>query len=176
MRRAIGLGDEKAAAQIGVENQVPIVPGDIERGLADVAAGVVDQDVNLAEGGLGFCSHALDAVLVAHIEFERKCAPAKGLDLRFEAASMSSLARLVRTRSAPALASARAKYCPSPRLVPVTMRNLAGQIEERVVHGSRPQARSRRDPRVEHDLHQVRLARVQALEPARALVQAVRPR
>src|SRR2546429_9256662 len=34
---------------------------------------------------------------------------------------MSSGLRLVRTRSAPAFASARAKYWPRPRLAPVTM-------------------------------------------------------
>ena len=51
MRRAICLRDEEAAAQVGVEHQVPIVPGDVERGLAHVAAGVVDQDVDLPEGG-----------------------------------------------------------------------------------------------------------------------------
>ena len=55
------LGDKEAAPQVGVENEVPVVPGDIERGFADIASGVVDQDVDLAEGGLSLLGHSLDA-------------------------------------------------------------------------------------------------------------------
>ena len=78
------LRDEEAAAQIGVENDVPVVPGDVERGLANVAAGIVDEDVNLAEGGFGLGRHALDALLVAHIKLERDSAAAERFDLGFE--------------------------------------------------------------------------------------------
>ena len=43
------LRDEERPAQVGVENEIPVVPGDLGGALADVAAGVVDQDVDLAE-------------------------------------------------------------------------------------------------------------------------------
>ncbi len=79
-----GLGDEEAAAQVGVEDEVPVVPGDVESGLADVAAGIVDEDVNRAEGGFGFFGEALDAGGVADVEFQRDGAAAEGVDLGFE--------------------------------------------------------------------------------------------
>ena len=79
-----GLGNEKAAAQIGVEDEVPVVPCNVERGLADVAAGVVDENMNLAEGGFGFCRHLLDALLVADVELERNGAAAERRDFRFK--------------------------------------------------------------------------------------------
>ena len=58
-------------------------------------------------------------VAVAHIEFERHGAAAERFDFGFETAQRIDV-RLVRIRSAPALASARAKYWPRPRLAPVT--------------------------------------------------------
>ena len=36
-----GLRDKEGAAQVSVEHKIPIVPGDIECRLADVAAGVI---------------------------------------------------------------------------------------------------------------------------------------
>ena len=78
------LRDEEAAAQIGVEDQIPVVPCDVERGLADIASRVVDEDVNLLERSFGFSGHALDAGMVAHIEFQRQRATAEGADFRFE--------------------------------------------------------------------------------------------
>ena len=84
MRRAIGLGDKEAAAQIGIEDQVPIVPGHIERRLAHIAAGIVDQDVDLAAGCLGIRCHALDARLFADIQAERGCLSAHRLNLGCE--------------------------------------------------------------------------------------------
>src|SRR5580704_1550551 len=44
------LRDEEASTQIRIENQVPVVPSDVDGGLSNVATGVVDEDVDLAEG------------------------------------------------------------------------------------------------------------------------------
>ena len=79
-----GLRHEKAAAQIRVEHQVPVVPGHIERRLPHVASRVVHQDMDLAEGRLSLLSHSLDAGMVAHVEVERDGAPAERLDLRLK--------------------------------------------------------------------------------------------
>jgi len=37
----------KATAQVGIENQIPIFPGDFQSGFANVAAGIVDEDVDV---------------------------------------------------------------------------------------------------------------------------------
>ncbi len=78
------LRDEKTAAQVGIENQIPIFPGDFERGFANVAACIVDEDVDVAEVLFCVSSHLLDAVVIADIEFERECFAAEGLDFAFE--------------------------------------------------------------------------------------------
>jgi hypothetical protein len=46
----------------------------------------------MAAGGFGFSGKALNAPLIAHIEFERKDTPAKGLDFRREGAEMIAMA------------------------------------------------------------------------------------
>jgi hypothetical protein len=78
------LGDEEAAAQVGVEDEVPVVPGDLECGFADVASGVVDEDVDLADGFVGRGGHGLNAFLIAYVEGEGDGAAAEGFDLRDE--------------------------------------------------------------------------------------------
>src|SRR5262249_13227262 len=67
-----GLRDEETSAQIGVEDQVPVLPADLEGRLADVAAGIVDQHVHAANGGFGIGAESADAVVVADVEFERR--------------------------------------------------------------------------------------------------------
>jgi len=79
-----GLRDEKAAAQICVENQIPIIPSDFERGLANVAAGIVDQDVEMAVDVFGSRSKFLDVLLIADVEFEGGGAAAEGPDFFFK--------------------------------------------------------------------------------------------
>jgi len=78
------LGYEEAATKIGVQNQVPVVPGYLEGRFADVAARVVDEDVHLAEGGFRVGGHFLDAGEVANVEFEGDGAAAEGFDFGFE--------------------------------------------------------------------------------------------
>jgi hypothetical protein len=72
-----GLRDKEGAAQIGVKYEIPIVPRDIERGLPDIATGVVHQDVDLRKHGVYLLCHAEDAGLTAHIERDRMRAAAE---------------------------------------------------------------------------------------------------
>src|SRR5580700_60421 len=41
------LGDKKLSTEVGVEHEIPLLPSNLERGLTDVEAGVVDQDIYL---------------------------------------------------------------------------------------------------------------------------------
>ena len=79
-----GLRDEKTAAQVCIENQIPIFPSDFERGFANVAAGVVDEDVDVAEVFFGGGDHLFDAVVIADVEFEREGFAAEGMDFFLE--------------------------------------------------------------------------------------------
>jgi hypothetical protein len=76
-----GLRGEEDTAEIGVEDQVPIVPGHFERGLANVAAGVVDEDVEPACGGPRGIGGGFDARLLADIKHDRPRLAAEGFDL-----------------------------------------------------------------------------------------------
>src|SRR5262249_49719224 len=64
-----------------VDDRVPIVPRHVERRLANVAASVVDENVDVINGlerrGDGSC----DARLFAHIELQRRGAAAQRLNL-----------------------------------------------------------------------------------------------
>lgn len=79
-----GLRNKKTSTQIGVENQIPVVPGDVEGGFADVASRVVYENVDVAEGFFGGGDHALDAGVIAHVEFEGDGSAAESFDFRFE--------------------------------------------------------------------------------------------
>ena len=79
-----GLRHEEGAAQVGVQDQVPIVPGDFQRRFAHVAAGIVDQHIDLAVVRDGGLDHGLDAVEAAHVQRQRQCPAAQRLDLGLE--------------------------------------------------------------------------------------------
>ena len=121
MRRATAWATKKATAQIGVEDRVPVVPGHVQRGLADVAAGIVHENVDMAEGVFGCRRHVLDAALIAHIQFERTRRGGRALRFLASKGAREARLRLVRTRSAPALARARAKVLAEAAAGPVTM-------------------------------------------------------
>ena len=84
MPRATAWATKKRAAQVGVENGIPVVPGHIERRLANVAAGVVDQDIDLAEVRLDGRHRSLNAGMIAHVQIDRKCLSAERLNFRGE--------------------------------------------------------------------------------------------
>lgn len=73
------LGEEKRSRQIGGHEVVPVLARDIDRLAAKIGAGIVHQDVNLAEFYSGFDDHVFDAVLLAQIQLETK-RPAAGAD------------------------------------------------------------------------------------------------
>src|SRR5258707_12803366 len=79
-----GLGHKKTAAQIGVENYIPIFPGDFERRFADVEAGVVYKNIEMGNGGLSGADHGFEAVLIAKGEFETDPARAEQRDCGVE--------------------------------------------------------------------------------------------
>lgn len=86
------LGDEEAAAEVGVEDEVPVVPGDVEGGLADVASGVVDEDVDLGDEGVGFGGHGLDTLLAADVELKRDGLAAECFDFGDEGGQVGAFA------------------------------------------------------------------------------------
>ena len=64
------LGEEKRSRQIGGHEAVPFLARDIDRLAAKIGAGIVHQDVNLAELFDGFDDRAFDAFLLAQIQFD----------------------------------------------------------------------------------------------------------
>ncbi len=81
MPRAIACATKNVPRKIRVEHQVPVVPGDIQRRLADIAAGVVHQDVDLRKCRVDLLGHAGDAGVIAHVECDGMRAAAKRFDL-----------------------------------------------------------------------------------------------
>ena len=117
--------------------------------------------MNLPESGFGFGGHALDAGVIAHIEFERQRAAAEVTNFRFEFGEGFAMA------AGEDQVCSRFGQCASEILAEAAagtgdQGDLAGEVEERVrsCFGLRP--------RGENDLHQIWLMRVKALEPARA--------
>jgi hypothetical protein len=78
------LGNEKATSKISFEYQVPIVPGYIERWLSDIAAGIVDEDIEMAKGSFGCGDHFLDTIVAADVELNGKGAAAQRFYFRLE--------------------------------------------------------------------------------------------
>src|SRR4051812_16748465 len=83
--------------------------------------------------------------------------------ISFAKASVSSFLRAVMIRSAPARARARPKYCPRPRLAPVTRATRPDRSKKFFTMGL--------PVRLEEDLHQAGLLAVQPLEPAGPILQ-----
>ena len=87
-----GLGDEEAAAEIGFEDCVPVVPGDLEGGLADVHAGVVDEDVYFGVEVVSGRGEGGDALLVADVKREGLSGDAGGGELGEEGVAICGAA------------------------------------------------------------------------------------
>src|SRR4029079_13734953 len=58
--------------EVGVEDRVPIIPRYVDRRLADVAAGVVHENVNLTKLAQRVADRALDARMVPDIELDTR--------------------------------------------------------------------------------------------------------
>ena len=123
-----GLGDEERAAEVRVDDCVPVVPGDVDGRLADVAAGVVDEDVDLAELANASATARWMLAVVADVELDAGDPAAERPDLVGQRLERRGV-RLVMTRSAPAWRAARAKFWPRPRLAPVTIATRSDQVE-----------------------------------------------
>src|SRR5205085_12352974 len=85
----------------------------------NVAPGVVDEDIDLADSVHRRLSQGTAAILNGDVEFQRQGPPAQGFDL-----------------TAPARASVAAKRRPSPRLAPVTIACLPVRSNIAVLMGS----------------------------------------
>src|SRR5579884_3927855 len=104
-----GLRHEKTSAKIRVKNQVPIIPGDVESGLAYIASGVVDENIDAAECFVCPGGHALDALLIADVKFEGNSPATEGLDLCLEWRE--------RVQMTAGEHNVRARFCQRPRKV-----------------------------------------------------------
>src|SRR5262249_25057797 len=136
-----GLRDKKAAAQVCIEDRVPIFPGNIEGGFADIAARVVYKNVELAEFPFCGCCHFFNAVLIANVEFQRKRAAAGRFDLIFKrqetfviAAGENKMGTSVRKSARKDLTEAAA--CAGDD------GDASGEIEEAAAHELSPGART----------------------------------
>ena len=74
------LRDEERAAKVRVEDQIPIIPGHVDRLLPHVAAGVVHENVEARVRFRRVADHAADARLIAHVELERHGPASHGFD------------------------------------------------------------------------------------------------
>ena len=87
-----GLCDKKTAAKIGIENQIPIIPSYVERRFADIATGIVYENIEAAKGGFRCGGHFLDALLSADVEFDGNGAAAERFDFRFKGRQAADVA------------------------------------------------------------------------------------
>src|SRR5208283_4767507 len=90
------LDEQERASQVGVEDFVPVGALHAHDQLIAGDAGIVDQDVDLAElreGGLHF---GLDLLFVADVHLERGSFPALTLDLAGELLQLFMIARAQR--------------------------------------------------------------------------------
>ena len=60
---------EEGTSQIGIQNQVPILPGHLISRLPDIATSVVDQNVDVSVSLISGVGHLLDAVVIADVKF-----------------------------------------------------------------------------------------------------------
>ena len=126
-QRQSRLGGEEGRAQIDVEMQIPMgVVGRLDRPL-DIDRGIVDQDIQPAEGrgGLGDGQRrALDQARSAGAAQSRGPPPSRAM-----AASTLAAVRSLSATEAPASCRARAMAKPRPRAAPVTSATSTAEIE-----------------------------------------------
>ena len=103
------------------QHEIPVVPCNVERRFAHIAACIVDQDMDLVEGLGSFRDCGFDALLAAHVEFEGQCPPAKPLDLGHDGRECFALPAGEHQIGARDRQGASKKVCPRPLLVPVTI-------------------------------------------------------
>ncbi len=90
-----GLRGEEGPLEVHVEDEVVVLLADLEERLADLDAGVVDEDVEAPEGGDGGADEALGLRGDADVGAERDGLPAQLLDLRRDGARFVLLAVVV---------------------------------------------------------------------------------
>ena len=87
-----GLCDKKTAAKIGIENQIPIIPSYVERRFADIATGIVYENIETPKGGFRCGGHFLDALVAADVELDGNGAAAERFYFRFKGRQATDVA------------------------------------------------------------------------------------
>ena len=114
-------GQGHHAVEVQLDAVVPVLVPDLVDRLGDVPAGVVDQDVDLAEPLQGRPGHPVDVVALGHVGRDALDADARlAANLLAPRPVSGSSLRLQRNRSAPARANPAAIARPMPLLPPVT--------------------------------------------------------
>jgi hypothetical protein len=70
--RCEGLRNEKGAAEVRVQHEIPVAPRNVYRGFANIAACIIDEDVDRSEMLDGARSYGADAGFIAYVEFQRE--------------------------------------------------------------------------------------------------------
>ena len=124
-QRIGALGAKEGAVEVDVDHRLPLLVGELfegDRRRAD--AGVVEQQVEPAEGALHRRVKAVDRRRIDDVAGVGERAPAEPLDLARDRASGAAL-RPATATCQPAAASASAAARPMPRPPPVTSANLS---------------------------------------------------
>src|SRR5450755_792057 len=62
--------DEKTSPQIGVENQIPVIPCHVQRRLTDITSSIVNQNNEVTKSVFTLRNKSFNAVQVSDIEFK----------------------------------------------------------------------------------------------------------
>ena len=127
------LRAQEGAGQVGLDHAVPLGEFERVRRLADIDAGIVDEDVDPAELVGDAADHGGDRLLVGDVGRDRNRLGAAFLSSATAAADLASL-RPTTAIAAPASASPRAMPSPMPPLPPVTIATLPVRSKSCAVH------------------------------------------
>ena len=123
--RVHGLGHQKRAGQVGVQDVGPLLEAQLLWRLADVDARVVEQDVNAVERTPRLGNRPIDILGLCHVGGDDQRGRTGRLRRSVRTASLDFAALRPRMAiEAPAWASPRAMPSPMPPLPPVTMATL----------------------------------------------------
>ncbi len=76
--RGHGAGAEEHAFQVNVQGTVPLLLGQVEQGLRVGEPGVVDQDIDMAQGLNGLGDEGIELAHIARVDRADRREPARG--------------------------------------------------------------------------------------------------
>src|SRR4029077_16535490 len=77
-------GYEETSSQIGIENQIPVVPSNVQSALTYIAAGIVNKDFEMTACSFRGFHHSLNALLFTHVQLKRNHRSPQGFELLFK--------------------------------------------------------------------------------------------